>query len=665
MESSGSAAGTGIELKLLGPFRLLRAGAAVRLPPSRKVRLLVAYLALAPHPVSRERLCELFWRVPNDPRGELRWCLTKLRTLVDEPGQVRLICEEDRVALRLEGCDVDALNLLGATRQGTGSIPDGALEKLSALAADDFLEGLEANGCPDVQHWLIARRSEFRSLKTEIIAEIARRSTSGTPEGLAAARDWLENTPFDPEAHRRFLEELAHRGMIEEGGRHVAASVRSFALEGIDFAPVEAAWAAMRGGATAPATPSPTLGPSDIVRPATARRAAIAVMPFTELDSAQGKPSELGNALTHDIISRLARLRSLFVIARGSVFAIAAEALGLHEIGERLGVDYVATGYVRCQADKVVVTVEVAEAATSHILWVDRFETAASVQFAVLDPVCDGIVSSIAAEIEAAERNRAMLTPPDSLDAWGCYHRGLWHMYNFTAEENARAAEFFRQSIRLDPTFSRSWAGLSFTHWQNAFQRWGDRDAETGRALKAAGRSLLTDNQNPAAHWAMGRALWLAGEVSEATRALEQSVELSPNFALGHYTKAFIHSQVGDPDTAIASSDHSRLLSPCDPLLFGMLGARAMALVRLGRFEEAAEWGMKAASRPNAHVHILAIAAHCLSLAGRIDEARSHVAQIRQQSPDYDVAHFLDTFRFDRDTQSLYINTARSIGLGS
>jgi hypothetical protein len=63
-------------------------------------------------------------------------------------------------------------------------------------------------------------------------------------------------------------------------------------------------------------------------------------------------------------------------------------------------------------------------------------------------------------------------------------------------------------------------------------------------------------------------------------------VALSPNFALVHYTLSFVHTQRGDAETAIAAADHARHLSP---LLFGMLGARAMAIVRLGRFNEAAE----------------------------------------------------------------------------
>ena len=98
----------------------------------------------------------------------------------------------------------------------------------------------------------------------------------------------------------------------------------------------------------------------------------------------------------------------------------------------------------------------------------------------------------------------------------------------------------------------------------------------------------------------MGRALWLSGHQDPALVELEQAIDLSPSFALGHYTLAFVHAQAGDPQAAVAASDHARRLSPFDPLLFGMLGARAIALVRLGQFEEAATWAVQAAARPNA-----------------------------------------------------------------
>src|SRR6185312_15078920 len=121
--------------------------------------------------------------------------------------------------------------------------------------------------------------------------------------------------------------------------------------------------------------------------------------------------------------------------------------------------------------------------------------------------------------------------------------------------------------------------------------------------------------------------------------------------------------QSGDPAAAIASSDHSRLLSPCDPLLFGMLGSRALALVSLGAFEEAAQWGVKAAARPNAHVHIVAIAALCLALAGRIEDARNYASRIRLQNSGYRIDNFLDTFRFAPETSARYRKAAALIGM--
>jgi tetratricopeptide (TPR) repeat protein len=180
-------------------------------------------------------------------------------------------------------------------------------------------------------------------------------------------------------------------------------------------------------------------------------------------------------------------------------------------------------------------------------------------------------------------------------------------MYRFNKADNQQATRFFEMAVGLDPTFSRAHAGLSFTHFQNAFQGWAERQPEVDSALKAAGQSLIVDDRDPAAHWAMGRALWLRGSYDQSFCELESSVDLSPNFAQGHCTLAFVHSQIGDPGTAIAASDQSRDLSPFAPMLFGMLGARAMALVRQGNFEEAAFWGVSAATRPNAHAHILAI----------------------------------------------------------
>ena len=161
----------------------------------------------------------------------------------------------------------------------------------------------------------------------------------------------------------------------------------------------------------------------------------------------------------------------------------------------------------------------------------------------------------------------------------------------------------------------------------------------------------------------MGRALWLNGRHGEAVGELRQSVDLSPNFALGHYAVAFVHSQSGDPLAAIEAADHSRLLSPFDPLVFGILASRAIAHVRLGQFEEAAAWSVKAAMQPNAHVLILAIAAFCHVLAGRVEDAHAYAGAIRTTRPGFSVDEYLSAFQFSADAAALFRQAARTIGL--
>ena len=380
-----------------------------------------------------------------------------------------------------------------------------------------------------------------------------------------------------------------------------------------------------------------------------------------DIADAEGLRGGFAGGLTHDVITRLAKLRSLFVIASGTVFALGERDAG--EVARTLGVDYVASGQLRRRAGRIIVDVEVSEARTARIVWADSFDRQLDDTLLVLDEIGDQIVSAIASEVDKAEANRAILKAPNSLNAWEAYHRGLWHMYRFNGADNDHAQRFFKMALRLDPTFARPHAGLSFTHFQNAFLlRPGERAKEIGRALEAAGKSLAADDRDPASHCAMGRALWLGGRHDQSLAELDTAVALSPNFAVGHYTLAFVHAQSGDPHAAIGSADHSRNLSPFDPLLFAMLASRAIAHFRLGEFEEAATWAVKAAARPNAHNHALAVAAQCLGMAGRIGEAQAFLTTIRAAAPGYHFDDFIAAFRFTPDAAARFKKSARRIG---
>jgi DNA-binding SARP family transcriptional activator len=651
-------------IRLLGPLTIVSNGATLALPASRKLRALIAYLAIAQNPVDRSHLCDLLWDGPNDPRGELRWCLSKIRKLLDGPDRQRVTTSGDRVSLDLTDCFVDVFEVALAT-ESSETLDARRLEFLCGLFVGDFLAEMEIDRSPQFESWLFSQRRRLKSLRVALLERLASSLPPGSDEAMARLENWIELAPFDKRAHLALLSALERRGEFAAGDEHVALAGRRFEAKNLDFAPIRQAWRLIgdrRRGVSQSVVISASAPAIGLVETASAskRRCSVAVTPFVEKADWRGS---LADGLTHDIITRLAKLRSLFVIAPGSVFALAEQRIEPEEAGRRLNVDYVASGAVRHNKDRIVVAVELVEAKTSRVVWAETFDQKLDDAFIVLDEIGNRIVSSIASEIEAAERNQAILKPPNSLNAWEAYHRGLWHMYRFTRADNETAQNFFQMALRLDPAFSRAHAGLSFTHWQNAFQQWADRDASRDLAFSAAGQSLIVDDRDPAAHWAMGRALWLRGRHDESLGELERAVGLSPNFALGHYSLSFVHSQSGDPKVAIAAADHSVSLSPFDPLLFGMLGARAFAHVRLGEFDEAAEWALKAAARPNAHAHIIAIAAHCLGLAGRIKEGRTQTASIHKALPKYSCEDFLTTFQFTPDVAALFRRAAAQVGL--
>src|SRR3954469_15207663 len=106
-----------LTIRLLGEMTVLRDGEALPLPPSRKTRALLGYLVATGRPQRREKLCTMLWEVPDDPRGALRWSLSKLRTLVGEPdGAPRILADRETVAFAPEGvaCDLWALRDLVA-----------------------------------------------------------------------------------------------------------------------------------------------------------------------------------------------------------------------------------------------------------------------------------------------------------------------------------------------------------------------------------------------------------------------------------------------------------------------------------------------------------------------------------------------------------------------
>lgn len=419
-------------MRLFGPVTVLRDGQPLPLPASRKVRGLLVYLALASRPVPRAQLCDLLWDEPGDPRGELRWCLSKLRRVLDEPARTRVRSTSDGIELDLADVAVDALEVARASRDGFAQLDAQRLAALHALCAGELAAGLDVERCPEFSAWLDGERRRFLGREAAVLERLVAAVDVGS--ALGWLERWLQLAPFDVQVHERLLASLVDAGRHAEADAHVDATVRRFEAEGIDAAGVRAAWRRVRGNgapsiATAvgesstrsPSRAAPSSAPDrpalllpDDVRPP-ARRASVVVMPFADASGDRGGHAD---GLAHDVITRLAKLRSLFVIAQGTAFALRERSLRPDDAARTLDVDYVVSGTVRPRADRLLVDVALTDARSSRIAWADTFEQPLAAALEVLDGICDRIVASIAAEIETAERNRAVLKPPNSLDAW-------------------------------------------------------------------------------------------------------------------------------------------------------------------------------------------------------------------------------------------------------
>ncbi|HEY8518468.1 MAG TPA: winged helix-turn-helix domain-containing protein [Gammaproteobacteria bacterium] len=385
---------------------------------------------------------------------------------------------------------------------------------------------------------------------------------------------------------------------------------------------------------------------------------SVAVLPF-RLAGEEHAHGVLADGLTHEVITRIARARWLFVISRGSAFKFRAGPYDPRDVGRALGVRYVVQGEVRALGEEVSVHAMLADAVTGQERWAEHLRRPLRDVLTVQEEMAELIVGSVESEVEHAERQRAAVIAPANLDSWSAYYRGCWHMYRFTAEDYVLAEQYFRRSIELDPRSPRAYAGLSFIHWQRAFLELApDRAAEERRAIGFAEEALMLDPRDPLGHWALGRAYLLSQDLGEAVNELETAVQLNPSSAVGQYSLAYALMQTGDSLRSNEVVDKARRLSPYDAMTFAMYAVRAQNLAVLGQYADAAAFATRAARQPNAHYQVLAIAAYCNMLAENIEAARAFYQRLREVRPTYASADFFRAFRHQPQQNTALIEGA-------
>jgi DNA-binding SARP family transcriptional activator len=201
-----------LSIKLLGDLAIARVGEVLPLPPSRKTRALLAYLALTGRAFRREHLCELLWEIPDDPRGSLRWSLSKLRRLVDDETRERIVA--DRLAVRLDttGLTIDATELAALVGSDLAATPLESLEAAAACHCGTPLEGLELPAFHDYSGWLLGERERATGHQLRLLGAVLERLADDPQRALEHARTRVRIAPYDEQARAALIRLLVALG---------------------------------------------------------------------------------------------------------------------------------------------------------------------------------------------------------------------------------------------------------------------------------------------------------------------------------------------------------------------------------------------------------------------------------------------------------------------
>jgi len=444
----------------------------------------------------------------------------------------------------------------------------------------------------------------------------------------------------------KFHEEVRRKldlGFVDKGSRemkNIEEPVPTFKVllghEG-EEAPADAS-------AAKPADPSPASSPN--AAEADAKVPVIAVLPF---DNMSGDPEQeyFVDGITEDIISVISRYRWLSVIARNSTFVYKGKAVDVREVAEALKVDYVLEGSVRKAGARVRITAQLIEANSGSHLWTERYDRNLDDIFALQDEITETIAASIEPELARSERQRARRKTAGNMGAWDLFQQAQWHMYQFSKENVETAITLYQQAIARDEEFATAQAGLSVGYLIMVLSNFTDDPKHCiEKAVTHAERAVVLDDQDPFAHYALGRAAAFSHQPEKSDQELKRAIALNPSYAHAYHglAQAYLMAN-GDGEAALELINNAIRLSPNDPLLWAFENIKAWVLSNLlERDEEALDWAKKAASHPNAVFHAFAGLAAISALLGKQAEAEAALAKTLEMNPSFSQAHLEQTY---------------------
>src|SRR4051812_19856424 len=365
-------------------------------------------------------------------------------------------------------------------------------------------------------------------------------------------------------------------------------------------------------------------------------RPSIAVLPFSNM-SGDADQDYFADGISEDLITGLARIRWLFVIARNSSFVYKQRAVDVKQVSRELGVRYVLEGSVRRAGNQVRITAQLVDATSGAHHWAERYDREIGDIFAVQDEITQSVVGAIEPRLLAAEGVRAFSRSPDDLGAWELVARAQTYLWRLSRADNELAIAVLEQAVEAYPEYAPARGMLGFCLVFAAHNGWMDRDRGLRIGREHVLRATALDDCDLRSQIALGYSSMMERRTGESFAAFRRAVTLNPNSAAAHSYLSHGLAFAGRDREEIKEADEAIRLSPLDPEMAYFFGGKAVAHYTAGRYADSLRWSTDLVQlRPGFQG---AQRLRCASLAqvGRVEEARALLADIRSRHPEISI----------------------------
>jgi adenylate cyclase len=362
---------------------------------------------------------------------------------------------------------------------------------------------------------------------------------------------------------------------------------------------------------------------------------SIAVLPF---DNMSGDPEQeyFSDGLTEDIITGLAKVPGLFVIARNSSFTYKGRPVKVQQVSEELGVRYVLEGSVRRAGGTVRITTQLIDALTGHHLWAEKYDRNLEDVFAVIDEITKESMTALQVNVTEGEYARIFGKGTKNLEAYENVLRGANHHRAFNKDENLLAMSFFEKAIELDPNYSVAYAFLARTHHRSILLgSSSDRKKSMGQAFALVKKAIELDDTLGWAHSYLGWLLVVTRQYDTGLAEFELGISLAPSSAETVGWHGFALNYIGKRDEAIKTIEKALRLDPFPPpVVFLFLG---VAYRDAERYDEAIETCGKIIPMEPDMIFARTCLASAYSLSGQDEKARAEAAEVLRINPKFNL----------------------------